>query len=108
MARLNPRRRRLAAQTLLFRSIVSEHGKAHDDSDKLQRGPVRSCLTKSAHVSGKGNVSGIAAKDQVRVSAPRGVSMSPTWFIGKGGKATFQGNKGVLSPRRPKSSDFKG
>lgn len=107
MARLNPRRRRLASQAKLFREIVSEHGKAHDDSFKLQRGKVGSCLTKTAHVHGKGNVSGIAAKDQVRVSAPRGVSMSPTWFI-SGGRAKFQGDKGKLSPRRPKASDFKG
>lgn len=107
MARANPRRRRLAAQNKLFREIVSEHGKAHDDSFKLQRGKVGSCLTKTAHAHGKGNVSGIAAKDQIRVSAPRGVSMAPAWCI-VGGRAKFQGDKGKLSPRRPKPSDFKG
>lgn len=99
MARLNPRRRRLNAQAKLFREIVSAHGPAHDDSFKLQQGPVKAGLDKL--------VKGVSVKDQVRVSAPRGVSLSPAW-VDVGGRMKYQGDKGKLSSRRPKASDYKG
>ncbi len=71
MARKNPRHRRAATQKALLRSIVQEHGPSHDDSFLLQRGKVRSAMTRPAHVKGRGNVAGILAKDQKGVRPPR-------------------------------------
>ena len=45
---MNPRRRRMAAQAKLLQGIIAEHGRANDDSHKLQRGAVKCALTRSA------------------------------------------------------------
>lgn len=57
MARLNPKRRRMAAQAVLLSSIIAEHGRAHDDSHKLQQGRVRSEQARFANKIGSASPS---------------------------------------------------
>lgn len=51
MARLNPHRRRLAAQAKLLRDVKQEFGPSHDDSSKLQQGVVKSSLAPRVHLT---------------------------------------------------------
>src|ERR1700758_1263734 len=73
MARMNPRRRRLAAQAKVLQSIVAEHGPAHDDSYMLQQGRVKSSYERLAAQSPQ-NVRNIAYRANAR---PDG--FAPSW-----------------------------
>ena len=86
MARLNPRRRALAKQAQLFREIVDAHGKAHDDSHKLQQGRVASSCDKLTRVGGNG-------ANPVHLRPYTSFTCAPDWFIGKDGKSKYQGHK---------------
>lgn len=86
MARLNPRRRRLAAQTRLFNEIVSAHGRANDDSYLLQRGAVASSVDKFTRV-------GAPNANQVRMRPPIDRTSAPAWYRGDDGRMVYQGDK---------------
>ena len=86
MARLNPRRRALAKQMQLFREIVDAHGKANDDSHKLQRGSVTSSMDKLTKVGGIG-------ANPVHLRPYTSFTCAPDWYVGKDGKRKFQGHK---------------
>lgn len=86
MARLNPRRRRLAAQALLLQSIVQEHGKAHDDSHLLQRGVVKSSYAR-IEAQAPQYAKAIAYRSNSR---PDG--FAPAWYV-VGGNRKYQGDK---------------
>ena len=80
MARMNPRRRRMAQQQALLLSIVREHGPSHDDSYLLQRGAVRNAMNRPAvHLKG--------------MALPReSEGFAPTWY-NRNGRAKWQGDK---------------
>jgi hypothetical protein len=81
MARLNPKRRRMVKQAALFNSIVAEHGPAHDDSSKLQRGSPRTSQEKMAN--------------RLHMRAPSFSNIdvkAPAW-IKIGAKSVYQGHK---------------
>lgn len=86
MARMNPRRRRLAAQEALLRSITSEHGKAHDDSHLLQQGKVRSSYERLGTIPSQ-SLRAIAYRANARSDG-----FAPKWYT-LNGKAKYQGDK---------------
>ena len=86
MARLNPRRRRLAAQEKLLREITLEHGKAHDDSYKLQQGRVASSYERI------GREPPAHARSIAHRSNSRSDGLAPSWYV-DGAKRVYQGDK---------------
>lgn len=86
MARLNPRRRRMAAQKALLQSIILEHGKAHDDSFKLQQGRVKSSFERFASQAPQ-NVKQMAYRSNAR---PDGYAPA---FYRDGASVKYQGDK---------------
>lgn len=86
MARMNPNRRRKAAQAKLYREIVNAHGKAHDDSYMLQQGAVRSSYTR-IEAQAPQHVKSIAYRANVR---PDGFAPA---FYKDGARSVYQGHK---------------
>ena len=86
MARMNPRRRRMAKALSILREAGIANGKAHDDSHKLQQGSVRSSWN-ALGAQCPQNVKSIAYRANVR---PDGFAPS---FYKDGARSVYQGNK---------------
>ena len=99
MARLNPKRRRHLKHAALLQAIRNEHGPSHDDSAKLQRGPVPSSVGRftSTRADKSGNVIGNA----LHTRPMRSSTHAPDWYK-DGGKLAPQ--KGLVK-RLPPSRD---
>lgn len=81
MARMNPKRRRMAKQAALLQSIVAEHGPAHDDSYKLQRGSPRTSQDK------------MEGRLHMRAPAFSNIDVKAPAWIKIGAKSVYQGHK---------------
>lgn len=95
MARLNPRRRLLAKQGAILAQARIARALEGDDSAMLQQGsPTTSLQTFKTRVSMRApNFKPLDAK-------------APAWYL-NGAKPTFQGDKGVLTPHKPRKGDFR-
>lgn len=94
MARRNSYHRLRDKQAALLISVQDSVLRQGDDSAMLQQGsPVSSLQTYASRVSMRGpNFKPLDAK-------------APAWYL-NGAKPTFQGDKGKLTPFKPRKGDF--